>query len=112
MVYVLAWLRALAFTQIVEAPLYRRMLGLRWDASLAPSLLTHPFVWFVFPLLGRVGVPFAWWVAIAETSVWLAEAALLARIANVPWSRGAHASFVANTTSFGLGLLANRLGGI
>ncbi len=111
--YVLAWLRALLFTQVVEAPIYRRALGVRWWHALVPSFVTHPFVWFAFPLLDAIGVPYAGWVALAEISVWLVEAAILARLARVTWGRGALVSLAGNGASFVLGLLANELfGGI
>lgn len=65
------WLRAFAFTQIVEAPVYRRALGVSWIAALGASAITHPFVWFVFPRLGS-----SWLVrtATSEIFAWLVEA--------------------------------------
>jgi hypothetical protein len=111
--YLFAWLRALAFTQIVEAPVYRRTLGVSWWRALLPSFLTHPFVWFAFPQLTRAGISYALWVAIAEVSVWLVEAALLARLARVTWPRALLVSLLGNGASFLLGLAANELfGGI
>lgn len=111
--YVEAWLRALLFTQVVEAPIYARMLGVRWWQALAPSFVTHPFVWFAFPRLTAVGVPYAAWVALAEIAVWLVEATMLARFASVSWKRGAFVSLVGNGASFALGLVVNELfGGI
>ena len=47
------WARAFVFTQIIEAPIYRRVVGTSWGRSLAPTALTHPLVWFAFPPLGR-----------------------------------------------------------
>lgn len=111
--YILAWLRALAFTQVIEAPIYRRALGLSWPRALLPSFLTHPFVWFAFPQLTRVGVSYAAWVAVAELTVWLVEAGLLVRLARVSWARGLLVSLAGNGASFLLGLVANELfGGI
>jgi hypothetical protein len=111
--YVFAWLRALAFTQIIEAPITRRMLGVSWWKALAPSFVTHPFVWFAFPRLADRGVPYAAWVAVAEITVWVVEAAMLARLARAPWTRAALASLVANGVSLSFGLVANELfGGI
>jgi hypothetical protein len=74
--YVLAWARAFAFTQIVEAPIYRQALRVAWWRALAPTALTHPFVWFAFPLLST-GLGLEWTVAmaLAELFAWLVEAA-------------------------------------
>ncbi len=111
--YLLAWLRALAFTQVVEAPIYRRALGVGWPRALLPSFVTHPFVWFAFPQLTRLGLSYAAWVAAAEVTVWLVEAGLLVRLARAPWSRALLASLAGNGASFLLGLAANELfGGI
>jgi len=42
-------LKAFAFTEIVEAPLHRRLVPTRWGPALAAGAITHPFVWFLFP---------------------------------------------------------------
>lgn len=106
--YVLAWLRALCLTQLVEAPIYRSILGVRWWQALVPTFVTHPFVWFAFPLLRGAGVPYLAWVALAEVSVWLVEAAIVTRLARVRWTRGALASLVANGASLAVGMLVYR----
>jgi hypothetical protein len=112
-VYVFAWLRALLVTQLVEAPIYRRTLAISWWRALVPSFVTHPFVWFVFPRMSDLGVPYAAWVAVAEGAVWLVEAVLLARLARVTWMRAALVSLLGNGASLGLGLVLNAaLGGI
>ncbi len=54
---VLAWLSGFGFTELVEVPLYSvrgfsprgRSVGKRLAIAFGASLLTHPFVWFVFP---------------------------------------------------------------
>jgi len=108
----IAWLRAFLFTEIVEAPIYRRILGVSWADSLAPSALTHPIVWFVFPLVPRIlGIPWLAAIVLAEIFAWLAEAAYL-RIRGVPWGRAVLASLVANGASLGLGLLSRALFGV
>lgn len=111
--YVMRWLRALLFTQIVEVPIYRRMLGVKYWQALLPTFVTHPFVWFAFPQLRRLGISYVVWVTIAEVTVWLVEAVMLARFAKVPWRRGLLVSLVGNGLSLALGILANELfGGI
>lgn len=113
--YLFAWLRALLLTQLVEAPIYRRTLGLGWGRALVPSFVTHPFVWFAFPRLADLGLPYAAWVTVAELAVWLVEAAMLRALAE---GRHGHArvlvvSLAGNGASLALGLLADALlGGI
>lgn len=110
--YLLAWLRALLLTQLVEAPIYRRALGLSWPRALVPSFVTHPFVWFAFPRLERAGVSYAWWVAIAEISVFVVEAVVLARLAaprRVSTPKAALVSLLGNGASFGVGLVMNAV---
>lgn len=110
--YLLAWLRALALTQLVEAPIYRCALGLSWWRALVPSFVTHPFVWFAFPLLGPEGLPYAAWVAIAELCVFVVEAALLARLVGPGGISGRRAAFISllgNVASFGVGLAMNAI---
>lgn len=71
------------------------------------SLLTHPFVWFVFPRL----IPHSYWgMAIAaELFAWLVEAAWL-RAFGV--KRALLWALVANATSVALGLLSRALFGL
>lgn len=112
--YLAAWARAFAFTQIVEAPIYRWGFGARWRTAFGASALTHPFVWFAFPWLQHAwGMPYTRWVALAEVFALLVEAALLARAEKLPPGRALLASLVANGASFGLGLVCNAwFGGI
>jgi len=106
--YTLRWFEAFAFTQLVEAPLYRRALGVPWSRALAASALTHPVVWFGFfhPAL-RLSYNRA---AIAsEIFAFVVEAAWFARGAG--WWRALVVSLVANATSLGLGLAWGALFG-
>lgn len=106
--YVAAWARAFAFTQIVEAPIYRWGFGARWRTALGASALTHPFVWFAFPWLQHaLGVRYRVWVTFAELFALFVEAALLVRAERMTPRRALLASLAANGTSFGLGLVAN-----
>jgi hypothetical protein len=107
------WLRAFLFTQLVEAPIVRRMLGCSWGAALLASTLTHPFVWFVFPRLGRalhlgyLGTSIA-----SELFAWLVEALYFALALKVTPRRALGVSLLANTASVCLGLVSRRLFGV
>jgi hypothetical protein len=96
------WLVALAFTQVIEVPLYayalrrhaRRPLGLLTCLCVAflASLITLPVVWFVMPLLFES----YWRMAVAaETFVVLTEGALM-RLCGLRrpwlWSLGVNAT--------------------
>lgn len=98
-----AWLAAFALTQLVEAPIYRFGAKASWPVALLASTLTHPIVWFVFPLLTRL----SYWemVTCAESFAIVAEACWLR--ANrvtlaLAWSLLANAASVV----IGLGLRA------
>jgi hypothetical protein len=99
-----AWLVAFAFTQAVEVPLYLRAKA-SWRVAFSASALTHPVVWFVFPLL-----PLGYWpmVGLAELFAVLVEAAWL-RAHGVP--RALLWSFLANTTSATTGLVLRQVFG-
>ena len=70
------WLVAFFFTQLFEIPIY-------WYAtrslriSFLASAMTHPVVWFVFPVLLEHGLSWTWMVVFAELFAVLAEAAWL-----------------------------------
>lgn len=112
--YVLAWARAFVFTQVVEAPIYRRALRVAWWRALAPSALTHPFVWFAFPLLCTVlGLGWTPAMALAELFAWLVEAAFfVVTKPRVPWRRAVLASLGANAASLVLGLTLRAIVGV
>lgn len=120
-----AWLAAFLFTEAVEIPLYLLALrppprlaallgagqvpgspGVHLGVAALASLLTHPFVWFAFPLLDA---PYLAQVASAEAFAVLVEAG---------WLRAAglrHAllwSLLANGASLGLGLLSRAAFGV
>ena len=110
--YVLAWLQSFLFTQVVEVPVYMQALpGGRWRAGLiafGASSLTHPVVWFVFPVMLRrdwlrvtvFSELFSFGVEAVYMCIWLK-----------PWKAGA-VSLVANGASLGLGLLSRHLFGV
>jgi hypothetical protein len=104
-----AWAGAFGFTQLVEAPIYRRALGVRWFLALGASTVTHPFVWFAFPWLAEE-LSLAWTpVAVgAELFAWFVEAVFFVLVAKVRWRRAIIVSLLANAASVTLGLLSRR----
>jgi hypothetical protein len=70
------WFVAFFFTQVFELPVY-------WWATKSlrigffASAITHPIVWFVFPLLMSVGLEYWPMVVLAELFAVLVEAAWL-----------------------------------
>ncbi len=106
--FVLRWLTAFVFTQIVEMGIYvqafpkERPLRERVAIAFCASAITHPLVWFVIPdVTASLGI--SWWptVGIAESFAVLAEAALLASFgvrAPLLWA------LLANGASFLIGL--------
>lgn len=96
------WLVAFSFTQAVEVPLYLRASG-SWRVSFGASALTHPLVWFAFPLL-----PWPYW-----TMVGCAEAfAVVVEAVWLRWNevrRPLGTSLVANAASFTVGLFLREL---
>lgn len=110
--YLVGWAKAFAFTELVEAPLYRRLLGVRWGHALAASAVTHPFVWFVFPRVAEAaGAGYVVYVIGAEAFAWLVEAWFFTRAARIPIRRALLVSLVANAASVGLALLSRSLFG-
>lgn len=107
------WLIAFAFTQIVEVPIYlwalrghNPSLAKRLGLAFGASAITHPVVWFVFPLL----VPHYWvMVLCAEAFAVLAEAAWFAAF-SLP--RALAWAFAANGASVVLGFTSRWLFGV
>ncbi len=95
------WLLAFGLTQLVEAPLYRWAAGASWTAALTASTLTHPVVWFVFPLLLHTGFDYVPMVAAAELFAVVIEALWLQRCRV---SHPARWSVIANASSLCVGL--------
>ncbi len=99
------WLFAFVLTQAIEVPIYRRATGSLWVAF-AASALTHPVVWFAFPLL-----PLGYWpmVVLAEVFAVTVEAWWLWR------HRTPHPlrwSLLANACSATLGLVCRACFGV
>lgn len=127
--YLRLWFAAFLFTQLVEVPVYRWALGrygtrgphpfTRTVLAFAPSTLTHPVVWFVFP----AHWPPAWgdyagMVAGAEAFAVLAEALFLyalpcPRLPRLsPMLSALALSLLANGLSYGLGELCRASFGV
>lgn len=106
------WFRAFAFTQVVEAPIYRRLLGCTWGQALMASTITHPFVWFVFPELRHVThLSYVSVSILAELFAWWVEALYFYLVTKAGFRRALLVSLLANGTSVSLGLLSRALFG-
>lgn len=106
------WAIALAFTQVVEAPLYAAAMGAsrpaseRWGIALAASFMTHPLVWFVVPdLVHTLSPESSTWaaIAVAEAFAVCAEALWLSLFGV---RHAALLALLANCASFTLGMFA------
>lgn len=118
-VVVTRWLVGFLFTQVFECPIYSVALGQksmsrarRLAAAFGASTLTHPVVWFVFPVLWRgISRPGGYWgmVGAAEAFAVVAEAAYLR------WGFGVRRALLwalfANAVSASLGFLSRSLFG-
>jgi hypothetical protein len=102
------WLVAFGFTQAFELPVYLRASG-SLRVGFFASAITHPVVWFVFPLLLAHGVGYWAMVGFAELFAVVTEALWLA-------SNGVHRallwSFLANATSATCGVLLRATFGV
>jgi hypothetical protein len=101
----IAWLWAFLFTQAIEVPIYAIPLRGRPLVGFGASAITHPVVWFVFPLLIH---DYAIMVVAAEVFAVVVEAAYL-RANGV--RRAFWWSLCANGASLGLGLVVRALTG-
>ncbi len=108
-----AWAKAFAFTQLVEAPIYRRLVPTGWGPALAASAITHPFVWFVFPWIGEaLDTSYTVTTILSEIFAVAVEATFFRRRCRVGWRRAALVSLAANGASVGLGFLVRATLGI
>ncbi|MDF2695370.1 MAG: hypothetical protein K0S65_3753 [Labilithrix sp.] len=111
--YVVAWAKAFAFTELVEAPLYRRLLRVGWGPALAASAITHPFVWFVFPWVGeRMELGWTTTAILSEVFAVVLEAMFFWCGWKIPLGRAALVSLATNGASVALGLLVRETVGI
>lgn len=111
--YVIAWAKAFAFTELVEAPLYRRFVPSSWGKALAASAITHPFVWFAFPWVGE-RLRWSWGATslVSEAFAVLVEAAFFWWLARIRARRALLVSILANGASVCLGLLVRHTVGL
>lgn len=102
---VIDWALAFALTQLIEVPITLRVTG-SFRTSFLASAITHPVVWFLFPLL-----PLDYWpmVACAEVFAVAVEAWWLARHGV---RRALFFSLLANGASFTIGLLLRDTFGV
>jgi hypothetical protein len=107
----LSWLSAFAFTQLIEVPVYTYALNevkfsrsKRVTVAFGASAITHPIVWFVFPVL--IPDSYVTMVIACETFAVMVEAAYMRTFGlrlYFSWS------LLANALSFGLSLLSRKL---
>ena len=97
------WLVAFFFTQLFELPIYWKATGSLRVAFFA-SAITHPIVWFVFPLLMEQGLGYAPMVVLAEAFAVFVEALWL-RWNGLPPARAFLWSLGANGLSVTCGFL-------
>lgn len=113
-------LLALAITLAIELPCAypfgakldraREEPAWRWPAIImAASLLTHPIAWWSNEV-GLVTLPFWQRALVIELTVVMAEALLYRVAMPLPTKRALGASLLANSASFGFGLLLYALG--
>ncbi len=110
------WIRAFAFTLLSEAPAYT-LLGRKlskkrcpyWRAATAGALgscITHPLLWFVWPLVVH---RYTYYVISGELIVTFIEACVFYLVARpIAFSRAVLVSIAANATSFALGLIFHK----
>jgi len=106
-----AWFRAFTLTCLIEVPIVAvgtrssgRGLRRRLLVAFCAQLLTHPFVWFVFPNLPGVDAEVAF--TLSELYAWLGEFVFyVLLLPGVGAARAAGLSGVANALSLGVGLL-------
>lgn len=108
-----AWAKAFAFTELIEAPIYRRLIPTSWRLALAASAITHPFVWFAFPLLGE-WLTLGWTATsiVSEVFAVAVEAVFFRRLCRISWRRAGLVSLLANGSSVALGLFLRATLGI
>jgi hypothetical protein len=102
------WLVAFFFTQLFELPIYYWATK-RWRIGFFASAITHPVVWFIFPLTMELGAPYWVMVALAEVFAVVAEGFWL-RHHGI--ARAFAWSLLANATSATLGLVLRTYFGV
>jgi len=109
----IAWAKAFAFTQLIEAPIYRWLVPTHWGYALLASALTHPFVWFVFPWMSlRYDLDWTATMVWCEIFAVTVEAIFFRRVCKISWRRASLVSLLANGASVGLGLAVRAMTGL
>lgn len=113
------WWRTFLFTLAVEVPLFVIVArvgagGVRTSpivlacAGAMGTCITHPLLWFVWPL---VGLSYSAYIVSGELIVAVVESFTFFAVARpIRLSRAVAASFIANAASYGLGALLQGLG--
>jgi hypothetical protein len=102
-----AWLLAFLFTQLVEVPIYWRLLRCRPLTAFGASAITHPIVWFVIAP-PNWPAPYLVRAITAELFAWLVEAAYFRLLGH---RRALLVALGANLASVALGLGCRALFG-
>lgn len=115
------WIRAFAFTLAVEVPLFillGKVIGrLKSDqpisiprlalAGAAGTCITHPLLWFVWPLVITSYTPY---IVSGELLIATVESFTFYYLArSIPFRCAVMISFIVNAVSYGLGALLNAL---
>ena len=105
--YLSAWLWAFAFTQLIEVPVYMRLLACRPVRAFGATALTHPLIWYAFP---HLRLEYVWAVALVALFAWLGETLYFVR----PYGlrRALWASLLANAASCALGFVSRGVLGV
>ncbi len=114
--YILAWLKALAFTWLIEVGLglfvlgRKASIGRRLGLLLLASAITHPCVWFVFPF---IGLKYLTAMILAEAFAVIVEAGVYYwGIPQLGLRRALATSLFLNGASLGLGLVMRHFWGL
>jgi hypothetical protein len=107
------WLRAFSLTLLIELavalPLLGSVAGLQRRASavVLAQLVTHPAVWFIFPLIGWSQPVY---LLVAESWAVLLECALYRTVfPSLRWSKALAVAALANAASYAVGQLLHAL---
>ena len=108
------WLKSFAFTLVLEAPVFG-LVGWKtapvWRllaAGAAGTCITHPALWFLWPRLFR---DYTTYIVTGELLVSIIESFTFYALARpITLLKAVSASFLANATSYGCGVIMHKLG--
>jgi hypothetical protein len=110
----LTYLKVFLITNILESPFYFWVLQkYSWKQKiltlLCANLLTHPFVYFVFPMIfARMNLSYASYLTTAEAFAFIVEILFVCRVLKTDKLKTSTALFLANIFSWWIGLLLSR----